>query len=545
MIVDVIHKNGNKIKLEVNGIPFFNKEKKLLGYRGFFRDLTNTLRDRENMKRLNTAVEQLSEVVVITDISGNIEYVNPAFEKMTGYNCEDVIGKNPRILKSEKHSKRFYKNMWNTILNGEIWSGHIVNKKKDGTLFEVISTITPVQDENGELKNFIAVKYDITEKVELKKQLEQATKLEAIGTLAGGIAHDFNNILGIIIGYGEMIREDSNNKKLIDEIEMILQAAERAKDLVKQILTFSRQTDIKKTYINPSLVIKEAIKMIKASLPSSIELVEKIEECGMLYGDASELHRVVINLCTNSFNAMEENEGTLTVELKKCLVVPSELKKGDNKKEFLRLSISDTGYGIKPAIIDKIFDPFFTTKKRGRGTGMGLSISYGIVKNFGGTITVESEIKKGTTFHIYLPISDKKDNKNNNGKTIESFIGKNERILFIDDEKSLVQMGKIILEKLGYKVTALDDSELAIEIFKNDPNNFDLVITDHSMPKKTGIELAEIFLLIKEDIPIILCSGYNEFDENKVENIGIKRVIHKPITKKELSKVIRELLDEN
>ncbi|MCB2181974.1 MAG: cache domain-containing protein [Desulfobulbaceae bacterium] len=384
-----------------------------------------------------------------------------------------------------------------------------------------------------------------SEKDKLKQQLLQAQKLEAIGTLAGGIAHDFNNILSIIIGYADMAKEDAQpDPAITKDLEEILTASNRAKDLVQQILLFSRQSQVERININPQSVLREALKMLRPSIPTTIEIQENIAtDCGCIEADPTQLYQIVINICTNAFHAMEKNGGVLKLELKTAETIPEELKnKPGVDTDFIEISISDTGHGIKPDIIDKIFNPFFTTKEQGKGTGMGLAIAYGIIRDYGGTISVESRIDIGTVFHIYLP---KKQSEAAPAPLPSKKIsGGTERILFVDDEQLLVEMGKLMLEKLGYQVTIKMSSHEALHTFRENPENFDLVITDQTMPGMTGLELSERMLHIRSTIPIILCTGYSTLvDEKKAKEKGIKEFALKPLSKENIALLIRKVLD--
>ena len=377
--------------------------------------------------------------------------------------------------------------------------------------------------------------------------LQQSQKMEAIGTLAGGIAHDFNNILSIILGYTDMAKEDAPpGLDYVEKLDIVLQAGQRAKDLIRQFFTFIQQAKVEKMPLRPQPIIKEVLKMLRSSLPATIEIQENIsQDCGNIDADPTQLHQIIMNLCTNAFHAMELNGGILMVVLKVADSVPLELKEGkqDIEKVFIDLSFSDTGQGIGPDIIDKIFDPFFTTKEKGKGTGLGLSTTYSIVKDHGGIITVDSQLNKGTTFHVYLPQIKQETTPVPLKDTIAP--KGSGRILFVDDEELLANMGRNLLEKLGYHVTVKLKSFEALEIFRNKPESFDLVITNQAMPAMTGLELARRMLQIRPDIPIILCTGYSTYvNEDVAKAQGIKEFVIKPISRVTIAKLIRKLLIE-
>jgi signal transduction histidine kinase len=384
------------------------------------------------------------------------------------------------------------------------------------------------------------------EKENLLSRLMQAQKMEAIGTLAGGIAHDFNNILGVILGFADMARDPSSTKDQINRyIEKVLKAGYRAKNLVKQILTFSRQHKIESIVFQPAPLVKEALKFIRSSTPTSIEISHNIRNnCGNIKADPTQFHQIVMNLCTNAYHAMEGNKGQMKVTLISSDAdnigissIPG-LKKGN----YVKLMVTDTGVGIDPNIKDRIFEPYFTTKEVDKGTGMGLAVVHGIVENYGGEIVVESELGKGTTFTVYIPIVENQVQieSKDDGEPLQG----NERILFVDDEEMMSELGKDMLESLGYDVTAKSSSIEAFEKFKNQPDQFDLVITDQSMPGMTGGDLAERILQIRPDTPIILCTGFStSISEVKAKSIGIKEFAFKPLVKKDIGKLIRKALN--
>jgi signal transduction histidine kinase/CheY-like chemotaxis protein len=385
------------------------------------------------------------------------------------------------------------------------------------------------------------------EKIRIEKQLRQAQKMEAIGTLAGGIAHDFNNILSVILGYADIAKADiSADSRLAENLDEIIQAGLRAKDLVKQILAFSRQAEVDRIQIQPSTILKESIKLLRSSMPATIEIHENVDpDTGIIFADPTQIHQVVMNLFTNAFHAMEESGGKLEIVLKEVKLERDDIgnEPGVEPGEFIRLTVSDSGTGIAPEIRDNIFDPYFTTKDKGRGTGMGLAIVHGIVRSYGGFINVESEPGKGSTFDVYLP-SIRKEIMDEQTDFEEIPTG-NESILFVDDEEILVDMGKYMLERLGYDATVQKNSQEAFEIFRENPSRFDLVITDQTMPGMTGAELSKKMLEIRPDLPIILCTGYSTIiSEAKAKSIGIREFALKPLTINDVAHLIRKVLDE-
>ena len=399
----------------------------------------------------------------------------------------------------------------------------------------------------GILQNITERKKAENEKLKLEAQLLQAQKMEAIGTLAGGIAHDFNNILGAIIGFaeiaGDCIPPESEATQYLSRVQG---AAHRAAALVKQILAFSRQANIERIPLKPVHIIKEAIKLLRPSLPSTITIKHDINSSTRsIFADPTQVHQILMNLCTNAFHAMEQTGGTLGIILNDCEISREDLQQRPEIQpgKFVLLSIGDTGLGIEAVILDKIFEPYFTTKEVGKGTGMGLAISHGIVASYGGFIACESEIGRGTVFRVYFPAIEEVTISEVKPVEVVASSGK-ERILLIDDEQMLVDLGKGILERLGYEVTALTSSLEALTIFQNQPDHFDAIITDQTMPGITGIDLARQILQIRPDIPIILCTGYSSLiDEEKAKSEGIKGFLEKPMTKKGIVTLLRKVLD--
>ena len=380
-----------------------------------------------------------------------------------------------------------------------------------------------------------------------ERQLQQVMKLQAIGTLAGGIAHDFNNILFPIVGYTELTMDDiPEDSQARQNLEEILKATNRAKELVKQILTFSRQNCQERKPLKVQSLIKEAVKLLRATIPSSIDIECNIDEfCGLIKGDPTQIHQIIMNLCTNAYHAMQETGGKLEVSLKEIDISyeQSVERVGMKVGKHVELVVKDSGHGMDPQVIERIFEPYYTTKEQGKGTGLGLSVIHGIVKNHGGDITVSSQPGKGSSFKVYLPIIDEVEEETRKDEPLIEINGK-ERILLIDDEQQIIDIERQILERLGYTVTAKTDSQEALEEFAAQPDHFDLVITDMTMPKMTGDQLAQRMMDIKPQIPVILCTGFNEtISEEKALAMGIDKFVMKPIVKDELASTIRTVLD--
>ncbi|RPI55781.1 MAG: PAS domain S-box protein, partial [Deltaproteobacteria bacterium] len=400
-------KDGEDLYAHFNASTIRNESEDMQDSFALITDITERKQAEKERDRLAVAIEQAAESVFITDKDGIIQYVNPTFERLTGYSFTDAIGQNPRIWKSGKHDALFYKELWDTITRGDAWHGRFINKKKDGSFYEADATISPVSDKSGKITSFVSIEHDVTHELELEKHFIQVQKMEAIGTLAGGIAHDFNNILTAILGYAEMVRmklpEDSN---ILSDMDQILKSGIRAKGLVQQILAFSRDHKLEQRPLQLKYIVKETLKLLGSTLPADIEIKEDIaKDVGIINADPTQMQQVIMNLCTNASHAMQEEGGILSVSLINVElddIVAAHYIDTD-PGSYLRLTVSDTGIGMTSEIIEHIFEPYFTTKEKGVGTGMGLSIVHGIVKNHNGGITVYSEPGKGSTFHVYLP----------------------------------------------------------------------------------------------------------------------------------------------
>lgn len=510
-------------------------------------DITERKQVEEERRLLVTAIEQGVDSVVITDYKGLIQYVNPSFERITGFTKDEVVGKNPRILQSGKHDGAFYREMWALLASGKAWQGHLINKKKDGSLFEEEVSITPVLNETGEIINYVAVKRDVTGLMRLEEQLRHAQKMEAIGTLAGGIAHDFNNILAIILGYAELaLRETPETDPRWNKLGEIIKASTRAKDLVRQILDFSRKTERMRQPFLMAPLVKETLKMLRASIPSTIAIEERITAVhSTVLGDPSQLHQVIINLCTNAFHAMEEQGGTLSITLDSVRLERQKAEElGVDAGCYVRLVVADSGCGMSPAIQSRIFEPYFTTKDVGKGSGMGLAVVHGILLSHGGMVRATSHEGKGSSFEVYLPAIEQPA-KEKDGEESGSCPPGTERILVVDDEPVITEMMSQWLAQLGYAVTLSNNSVEALAMVRDNPKGFDLIVTDQTMPLMSGAELAKDILAIRPDLPIILCTGYSAIlTEEQAMEIGIKRYVYKPLQGNELARVVREVLDD-
>jgi PAS domain S-box-containing protein len=496
-------------------------------------DITERKQKEQSYALLATAVEQAAESIVITNLQGAILYANPAFEQNTGYTRAEVLGNNPRLLKSGQQDEEFYHHLWSAIGRGETWHGHFINQRKDGTKFEEDATISPVRDAAGNIVNFVAVKRDVTHEMQLEGRIRQTQKMEAIGTLAGGIAHDFNNVLSAIFGYGYLLQQDTEgNAAAQEELAEILKAANRAKDLVQQILTFSRQREQKRQIVRLDSVVKEATKLLRASLPAQIKIeVMLADEAPAVLADPTQIYQVTMNLATNALHAMEGRSGQLTVRLDtfqpeaEFLSVHPEFK----RIEYARLTVADTGHGMDAKTMARIFEPFFTTKPVGKGTGLGLAVVHGIVQSHDGLLTVASQIGQGTTFQLYFP-AQTSSAELPDAAAGETAIGQGQHILLLDDEPALTASLRRLLEGLNYQVTTSNSAGEAMALFNANPAQFDLVITDMTMPEMNGLEVARQFHTRRPELPVLLASGLaaNLTSEN-LRAAGICELLQKPV----------------
>ncbi len=503
-------------------------------------------------EKYRVLIENSPDLHYRTDMEGKIIFISPSVYKFSGYTIEEATGMEmaKQLYLNPEERNDFLKMLQK---KGFVDGFEAQLKKKDGSLWWASTNAHFFRDKHGNLHGVEGVTRDITERKKAEKEkdnledrLNQAQKMEAIGTLAGGIAHDFNNILAAILGYTEMAREVAPPDSAVTrDLGKVLEAGNRAKDLVQQILAFSRQHEMERIPLQPVNIVREAIKMLRPSLPTTIEINQDITSVtGQILADSTQIHQILMNLCTNAFHAMEETGGKLDISLSEVPLSTEDLVHEPDVKAgtFVKLSISDSGPGIPPEIKKSIFNPYFTTKETGKGTGMGLAIVHGIVKSYGGFISLYSEPGEGTAIHVFLPVIGKELLPEI--KDVEPILDGQGRILFIDDEEILTEMGKSMLERLGYHVTVSNNSIEALETFKNQPDLFDLVITDQTMPGMTGADIARRMIQIKPDIPIILCTGYSTvISEEKAKSMGIKEFAFKPLSKKDIAVLIRKVLD--
>lgn len=531
---------------------------------GLYRDISEQESAKEKLESnivfLKTLLDTIPNPIFYKDIEGRYMGGNRAFaEGILGIKTEEIIGHTayelPIQISKQDADEHSFKNLALINTGGtQIYESKIkCNDHKNRDFIFYKSTFPNAE---GDIAGIVGVMSDITdlkrgeeEKALLQQRLQQSQKMESIGTLAGGIAHDFNNILFPILAHSElaMMRLPSDSP-VQQNIQQIHNAAERAKDLVRQILTFAKKQKDERIPIKISSILKETVKLLRSSIPSTISIRCEINvDHDIILADPTQINQIIMNLSTNAVHAMEEQGGSLEI------IVSNEYLDSESAKNFIeldsgryvKLSVTDTGHGILPELIDKIFEPYFTTKGPGKGTGMGLSIVHGIVKKHGGEITVQSKVNHGTTFHVYLPSIEADSNVLEVIQDSDQFPTGVEQILIVDDEKITVDTIQSMLEWLGYKVTSRTSSIEALEAFRYNPKGFDLVITDQTMPNMTGKNLAKELMSIRQDIPIILCTGFSEqIDERRAKEMGIRAFIMKPIVMGQIAKIIREVLDK-
>jgi PAS domain S-box-containing protein len=509
----------------------------------------------DSEERFRRLFETASDGLLLVDKgNGHIVNANQAIIKLLGYKQEEIIGMSLQELKFSIDTFDVNSLLEELLILGVVHHNDIFVLNKQGEKIDIdLQFVDKARFIQCNVRDITNSKIAEKDKKNLEEQLHQSQKMEAIGTMAGGIAHDFNNILTIISGNAELAIDDiPAGNPARERIKEICRASSRAKDLVRQILAFSRKEKKELIPIHPQGLIKETLKLLRSTTPTIVSIIQSIsQDCGKIMADPTGLHLLLMNLFTNAVQSMNE-EGEVTVSLQEVNLDSSELDQLTATTKFFsiktpgtyaRLSVTDKGAGMDEETAARIFDPFYTTKDVGKGTGMGLSVVHGIVESHGGFITVKSALGRGSTFHVFFPVTEEEEEEILEIETTHSLEG-TERILFVDDETMILEIAEQMLKNFGYEVTTESSSVKALEIFKSNPDGFDLLITDQSMPNMSGSELVAEILKARPGMPIILCSGYSsKVSAENASDKGIRKYMTKPYSPKELAKAIREVLD--
>ncbi|MBI9075206.1 MAG: PAS domain S-box protein [Desulfatibacillum sp.] len=555
-------KDGSVIRTAITAAFLLDEEGKPLGTVGTIRNIEARKKMeealRESETRFRILAENSTDVIWTMTLGGAFTYVSPSVERLTGFTVDQLLKMTLEDYVTPESLTQIHSLMAEELARGPVTRVDPVTMEvqqyaKDGSIIDIEVSANWILNEIGQPVGIRGATRDIRarkiaekEKQKLEAQLLQARKMEAIGTLAGGIAHDFNNILHPVMGYAQMLlAEDGHGESTREALEEIMQAAKRAKDLVSQILTFGRRSAEIQTCVSLDAIVQEALGLLKASIPSTIEIRQEIKKPGAsVYGDFSQLHQVVMNLCTNAYQAMRNKGGVLIIGLEEVNLTHEDKETSLDlpKGAYQKLSVTDSGPGIAPAVMERLYEPYFTTKEVGEGTGMGLAVVHAIVKKHRGEIRVRSSIEGGTTFEVYLPAVEGFPEPVSIAIVADAPGGK-ERLLIVDDEGQVLRLTQRMLEKLGYRIQAEQDSNKALELFASDPRAFDLVLTDMTMPGLTGEDLAKRILEIRPDIPIILCTGYADiFSQKQARELGFAQCLYKPLDRQLLAQTLRTVL---
>ncbi len=543
-----LRKDGTVIDVSLTVSPMRNRAGEPVGVSSIARDNTGRKKAEEQLRLQAAAMAATANSIVITDRIGEILWVNPAFTRLTGYEYNEVVGHNPRVLKSGKHDRTFYDHMWKAIVGGQVWQGEVINRRKDGSFYTEEMTITPVSSADGAIRHFIAIKQDVTARNLLEEQLRQSQKMEAVGRLAGGVAHDFNNMLMVITGYGELLgKQLEYDNRLHGMTSEILKAANRAASLTRQLLAFSRKQTLSPSILDLNTVIADMGKMIPRLLGEDVELqIVHGNNLGQVIADASQMQQVIMNLVVNARDAMPEG-GTLTIETDSVELGESYARTHDVTMEpgrYVMLAVSDSGEGMDRETQAHIFEPFFTTKDAEKGTGLGLSIVYGVVKQSGGFIWVYSEPGQGTTFKIYLPRVEGQAKGSATAMASQKELFGSETILLVEDEQGVREAILHFLHQRGYTVLEADRPRIAMEIAKEHHGPIHLLLTDIVMPDMNGLELAKKVKAYRPTIKVLYMSGYTDRGLGGGATIGEDvHVLQKPFGFEVLGRRLRDILD--
>lgn len=538
----LIPASGDQKWVLERGSAVYTEKKEPVAIEGFVTDITEQKRYVEQLHLQSQALHSTANAIVITDKGGVIEWVNPAFSTLTGYPFEEVVGQHTRIFRSGAQDSSYYKELWDTVLRGEVWRGELLNKRKDGSIYNEEQTITPVRDPDGTISRFIAIKEDVTEKRKFEQQMIRTQRMESIGNLAGGVAHDLNNVLTPIMMSIEMIREKIHDAKTANLLDTLDKGARRGSEIIKQLLSFARGIEGRHNNFQARHLIRDIQKLIEQTFPKSVTLKTDLPgDLWLISGDVSQIQQVILNLCLNAKDAMPEG-GALEITARNVTLdqqftmIDMVAQSGD----YVRISVSDTGSGMSSEVLEHIYEPFFTTKEEGRGTGLGLTMVNNIVKSHNGFVNVYSEEGRGTVFKIYFPAVKEELDESvvQQGEDISHGNGK--LILVVDDDEAIRIITQTTLEKHGYRTITAEDGLRAIAEFRKRMTEISLIIMDIRMPNMDGFQAITEIKKIRPDVRIIAVSGLLR-DESEIKD-DVKMFIHKPYTAKVLLDSIERVL---
>lgn len=561
LLVEAEHlrKDGGAVWVEINAVLHRDGQGRPVFFTGVSRDIRDRKKAEEALRKseekYRSILESMEEGYFEMDLAGNVTFFNDAAARILGYSRHELAGMSNRQYMDEKTAKKAFEVYNRVYRTGKPATLEWELLKKDGSSCFVENSVSLLRDENGQPVGFRGIARDVSERKKaeeekemLQSQLRRVQQMEAIGTLAGGIAHDFNNILSSVIGYTELAMDEVESGSLVQKnLSQVLAAGNRAKALVKQILTLARGEEQELMPMQVAPLVKETLKMLRSTIPTSIEVRQQIsEEPLIVHADPTQIHQVIVNLATNARLAMVDESGVLEVRVEKVAFDESISRKypGMGPGNYVRIAVSDTGVGIPEQYLDKIFEPYFTTRKKETGTGLGLSIAHGIVKAHQGHITVYSEPGRGSTFHVYLPLAEMV--RPASAALEDGALPRGtECVLLVDDEQPIVEIQKLMLERLGYAVVARTSSVEALEAFRANPAKFDLLITDMTMPNMTGDQLAAAARRIRPDLPVILCTGFSQKLNGLPQDLGIDSILMKPVDKTQIAQTVRAVLDKS
>ncbi|NWF37867.1 PAS domain S-box protein [Mariprofundus sp. NF] len=511
------------------------------------RDLSDQVKAQAEQRKLLMAISEAGEAILITDRNAVIEYVNPAFCQITGYQPDEVLGRTPSMLKSHAQDPSFYKELWETITAGEVWHGTLIDRRKDGSFYPALMNVAPIHDESGEITHFVSLQQDMTEHEKLEAQFMQAQKMEAIGTLVGGIAHDFNNMLAALQGNVYLAKRKIDEPAVVaDKLEKVEKLSVRAADMVHQLLTFARKDMVELRSIHLNAFIKEGLKLACSAIPENIRVSKSVTEQSMLIkGDATQLQQVVMNLLNNARDAVADSENPCITASLELYGATQEFQqkypelKGD---QLAHLSVQDSGCGIPSDLIDKVVEPFFTTKGVGKGTGLGLAMVYGAVQTHGGVLEIDSEAGQGTTMHIYLPLLQEQRSEEREVEE-EAVAGSGQMVLLVDDDEVILETVAEVLRSLGYLVVEAANGVAALDYYRDHQDEIAILLSDMVMPEMGGVELIQQVRKLNSDIPVILMTGYDFSGRSEeVDQFDNFELLNKPVAIQELSQLMHTMM---